>query len=188
MTTLIVKPNPNLERKANSLQALSWQVGVRSYAWSPPTDVYETEASFVVRVEAAGRGARVVLALTGAAAPTPGLPDFFPADPSTAVQVAVSGAQPPELTLEVSPAGRSLPDSLRVDESAVGAFQVLNYIDVVLAADLRVTPGHGRVGDHKFRRRAFSTDNDGIRTKREGMARPWPPYDDQTHCHCLTSS
>jgi len=54
MTTLIVKPNPNLERKVNSLQALSWQVGVRSYAWSPPTDVYETGTSFVVRIEAAG--------------------------------------------------------------------------------------------------------------------------------------
>jgi HSP20 family protein len=35
-------------------RAIGWQVSVHSYAWSPPTDVYETEASFVVRVEAAG--------------------------------------------------------------------------------------------------------------------------------------
>jgi HSP20 family protein len=29
-------------------------VSLHSYAWSPPTDVYETETNFVVRVEAAG--------------------------------------------------------------------------------------------------------------------------------------
>ncbi len=34
--------------------AIGWQVGVHSYAWSPPTDVYETDASFIVRVEVAG--------------------------------------------------------------------------------------------------------------------------------------
>jgi HSP20 family protein len=34
--------------------AIGWQVSIHSYAWNPPTDVYETEASFVVRIEVAG--------------------------------------------------------------------------------------------------------------------------------------
>ncbi len=34
--------------------AIGWQVSIHSYAWNPPTDVYETEASFVVRLEVAG--------------------------------------------------------------------------------------------------------------------------------------
>lgn len=45
-----------MEKKHETLQAAGWRVGLRSYAWSPPTDVYETEVSFVVRVEAAGIG------------------------------------------------------------------------------------------------------------------------------------
>lgn len=36
------------------LRTVGWQVGIPSYAWSPPTDVYETEAAFIVRVEIAG--------------------------------------------------------------------------------------------------------------------------------------
>jgi HSP20 family protein len=43
-----------LERSFSGLHAIGWQVGMHSYAWSPPTDVYETEASFVIRVEVAG--------------------------------------------------------------------------------------------------------------------------------------
>lgn len=54
MATVIIKSNSNLERKAIPLQAIGWKVGIRSFAWNPPTDVYETDASFVVRVEAAG--------------------------------------------------------------------------------------------------------------------------------------
>jgi HSP20 family protein len=33
---------------------VSWQLSVPSFAWRPPTDVYETEDRFVVRVEIAG--------------------------------------------------------------------------------------------------------------------------------------
>lgn len=33
---------------------LGWQVQVRAGIWSPPTDVYETENNYVVRVEIAG--------------------------------------------------------------------------------------------------------------------------------------
>ncbi len=42
------------ELSFSGVHAIGWQVSIHSYAWSPPTDVYETEASFVVRVEVAG--------------------------------------------------------------------------------------------------------------------------------------
>ncbi len=41
-----------LETRREMLHAVSWQV--RSNAWSPPTDAYETEEAYVVRVEIAG--------------------------------------------------------------------------------------------------------------------------------------
>lgn len=37
-----------------SSQVTSWQVSVQSIVWRPPTDVYETEDCFVVKVEIAG--------------------------------------------------------------------------------------------------------------------------------------
>lgn len=40
--------------RLSGTRAIGWQVSVHSYAWSPPTDAYETDASFVVRVEVAG--------------------------------------------------------------------------------------------------------------------------------------
>ncbi len=36
------------------IKAMGWQVSIHGYSWSPPTDVFETDASFVVRVEVAG--------------------------------------------------------------------------------------------------------------------------------------
>jgi HSP20 family protein len=54
VTTLTCKPEPPIEKPCVTLQAIGWQVNARSYAWSPPTDVYETETAFVVRVEVAG--------------------------------------------------------------------------------------------------------------------------------------
>ena len=42
------------ELSFSGVHAIGWQVSIHSYAWSPPTDVYETEASFVVRLELAG--------------------------------------------------------------------------------------------------------------------------------------
>ncbi len=41
-----------LETRREILHAVSWQV--RSNVWSPPTDQYETEEAYVVRVEIAG--------------------------------------------------------------------------------------------------------------------------------------
>jgi HSP20 family protein len=54
MSSLLWKPDPKIEHSFSGLRAIGWQVSVHSYAWSPPTDVYETEASFIVRVEVAG--------------------------------------------------------------------------------------------------------------------------------------
>jgi len=31
-----------------------WRVSIRPYIWSPPTDVYETEEKYIIRVEIAG--------------------------------------------------------------------------------------------------------------------------------------
>jgi len=54
MATQIWKSLASPERPYVTLQAIGWQVNLRSFSWSPPTDVYETETSFVVRVEVAG--------------------------------------------------------------------------------------------------------------------------------------
>jgi HSP20 family protein len=53
MPTVIRKSASVLvEARREILQAVSWQV--RSGAWSPPTDEYETDNEVVVRVEIAG--------------------------------------------------------------------------------------------------------------------------------------
>lgn len=57
MPTVIRKTDSSLpagERRRDLMHAITWQVQVRSSAWSPPTDVYETEQEYVVRVEVAG--------------------------------------------------------------------------------------------------------------------------------------
>ncbi len=53
MPTVIRKSVATLmESRREILHAVSWQV--RSNAWSPPTDEYETEEAYVVRMEIAG--------------------------------------------------------------------------------------------------------------------------------------
>lgn len=57
MPTVIRKTDSSLsvgERRRELMHAITWQVQVRSSAWSPPTDVYEIEQAYVVRVEIAG--------------------------------------------------------------------------------------------------------------------------------------
>ena len=44
----------SVETRREVLHAVGWQVQVRAGIWSPPTDVYETDNDFVVRVEIAG--------------------------------------------------------------------------------------------------------------------------------------
>ncbi len=41
-----------IETRREVFHAVSWQV--RSHVWSPPTDVYETEDAYIVRMEIAG--------------------------------------------------------------------------------------------------------------------------------------
>ena len=53
MPAIIRKSFPAiLESRPGIVQAIHWQV--RSSVWSPPTDVYETEEGFGVRIEIAG--------------------------------------------------------------------------------------------------------------------------------------
>lgn len=53
MPTIIRKTRDSLmEVRRDVLHSISWQV--RSSVWSPPTDEYETEAAYIVRVEIAG--------------------------------------------------------------------------------------------------------------------------------------
>lgn len=54
MSTLVWNAAPPPSRARASIQAVSWQVRLHAYSWSPPTDVYETEDSYIVRVEVAG--------------------------------------------------------------------------------------------------------------------------------------
>ena len=53
MPTIIRKSiHPVIETRREILHAMRWHV--RSNIWSPPTDVYETDENFVVKVEIAG--------------------------------------------------------------------------------------------------------------------------------------
>ncbi len=53
MPTIVRKSNSTLfEAPRKILHAVSWQV--RSHVWSPPTDQYETDDAYIVRVEVAG--------------------------------------------------------------------------------------------------------------------------------------
>jgi HSP20 family protein len=42
------------DRRRDIFHAVSWQVQVRSSIWSPPTDIYETDDAYIIRVEVAG--------------------------------------------------------------------------------------------------------------------------------------
>jgi len=53
MPTIIRKTLPTIvETRREIYHALSWHV--RASVWAPPTDIYETEENFVVRIEMAG--------------------------------------------------------------------------------------------------------------------------------------
>jgi HSP20 family protein len=53
MPTIIRKTLPTIvEARREMYHALSWHV--RASVWAPPTDIYETEENFVVRIEMAG--------------------------------------------------------------------------------------------------------------------------------------
>lgn len=53
MPTIVRKSYPStIEVRRDILHAIHWQV--RSSVWRPPTDVYETEDDFIVKIEIAG--------------------------------------------------------------------------------------------------------------------------------------
>ncbi|HEX5807158.1 MAG TPA: Hsp20/alpha crystallin family protein [Anaerolineales bacterium] len=52
MPTIVRKSFSTVETRRDVLQTVSWHV--RSSMWSPPTDVYETEENYAVKVEIAG--------------------------------------------------------------------------------------------------------------------------------------
>ena len=53
MPTIVRKSvSATTEMRREILHTISWSV--RSSIWSPPTDVYETEANYVIKVEIAG--------------------------------------------------------------------------------------------------------------------------------------
>ena len=53
MPTIIRKTTETMiESRRDILRMVNWQV--RSSVWSPPTDVYETDDAYIVRVEIAG--------------------------------------------------------------------------------------------------------------------------------------
>lgn len=53
MPTIVRKSHSTLlQTRREILHTVSWQV--RSHTWSPPTDQYETDNAYVVRVEIAG--------------------------------------------------------------------------------------------------------------------------------------
>jgi HSP20 family protein len=57
LTTVIWKNASNSdlpEKRRMLLETIGWQVRFQSHAWSPPTDLYETEDAYIVRVEIAG--------------------------------------------------------------------------------------------------------------------------------------
>jgi HSP20 family protein len=53
MSSLVLKKQQT-EISFSGFHAIGWQVGIHSYAWSPATDVFETDASFIIRLEVAG--------------------------------------------------------------------------------------------------------------------------------------
>jgi HSP20 family protein len=48
------EPKSFSEMRASGSDSLRWRLIVRTPAWRPPTDVFETEEAFIVRVEIAG--------------------------------------------------------------------------------------------------------------------------------------
>jgi len=53
MPTIVRKNLPNMmETRREMYHSITWHV--RASTWTPPTDIYETEENFLVRVEIAG--------------------------------------------------------------------------------------------------------------------------------------
>lgn len=57
MTTVIWKSHQGSElpeKRRMIVDAIGWQVRMQSHVWSPPTDLFETDSAYIVRVEVSG--------------------------------------------------------------------------------------------------------------------------------------
>jgi HSP20 family molecular chaperone IbpA len=57
MTTVIWKSqhgSSQPEKRRMLIDAIGWQVRTQSHVWSPPTELYELESAYIVRVEVSG--------------------------------------------------------------------------------------------------------------------------------------
>lgn len=57
MVTIILRAKDKSglpEKRTLVLEALGWQMRMQTHIWSPPTDVFENERNYVIRVEVAG--------------------------------------------------------------------------------------------------------------------------------------
>ncbi len=57
MTTVIKKSlqaSNQPDKRRTIIAAMGWQVRTQSHVWSPPTDLYELETAYIVRMEIAG--------------------------------------------------------------------------------------------------------------------------------------
>lgn len=57
MATVILRAHENREmpeKRRMLVESISWQVRMQAHIWSPPTDLYENEQAYIIRVEVAG--------------------------------------------------------------------------------------------------------------------------------------
>ena len=57
MTTVVWKSQKNSVESGKPqkiVEALGWQLRIQSHIWSPPTDIFEIDKAYVIRVEIAG--------------------------------------------------------------------------------------------------------------------------------------
>ena len=49
----VIRKRAGTEQRA-LLQTISWQIRMRPHAWSPATDLFETDTTYIIKVEIAG--------------------------------------------------------------------------------------------------------------------------------------
>ncbi len=57
MATVILRSKAKTglpEKRRMVLETLGWQIRMQTHIWSPPTDLFENERNYVIRVEVAG--------------------------------------------------------------------------------------------------------------------------------------
>ncbi len=56
MATVILRARNKVDpaKRRMILETLSWQMRMQAHIWSPPTDLFENEQNYIIRVEVAG--------------------------------------------------------------------------------------------------------------------------------------